>query len=442
MPDAPVSSIFSRPTLLALALWLAGVPGMQPAWAQGRCAGAGNAALKGMKVGQRIGPLGGDLSSAVGFASSYLVPTAGAPTWQDYKDIKCVSECDSAEVAFEGAVNNWSCRHSPARAHQFTSRLLPGLEGAWVEGVEGDGVGEVLVSVSSDRPGPHSDAFIWGGFAKSRALFEKNNRPRQVKVFILQGIETGNSPVMRDVEVIAMQPVELLDLFGYQRLPLPDFTQAPAYNPRLSQRVAVEIGSVYPGTQWRDTAISALKVRPHQAHDCSTGACRDLEPGCGGDLRGRWQVEQVSLRRFANVNTQWRSRPEAVTLEFDPAGSFRWQGPATTSVVNEFLLFYEEDRCAPPRESGATCQQEPPPPGGLTRGRCRCALDVALMGEGTLSRRFKVSSTERGTVELRGAKHSTRARYCVVGETLLLDFKPDLADTTVLLEARRLTAAP
>jgi hypothetical protein len=394
-----------------------------------------------MKVGDRIG----SLDVQTGFASSYLVPKTGAPEWRDYKDIKCERECDSAEVQYQVAYRAWSCRYAPERAGSggYTINYVPSA--GWAEAAEGDGIGEVLVGVQSLR----EEVLIWGGYAKSPELFKKNNRPRQIKIFVLQGTRDMGSHAISDVLVIAAQAHELEDIYGFQPLPIPDYTTHPGYDPRKDRRIAVEIESVYPGTQWRDTVISALQAREHWPHDCSTGPCHDLDRECGGDLSGKWEISRVGLRHTpkagngadsAIVNIRWSATPQGYAMEFGADGAFRLKGALPAAFRYDVPLLYHDSRCEPPPGSGALCDIGPPSQlAKLSFGRCHCELPLRVFDGTTEAARFKVSKKKPGALEFLGGIRATEATYCTVGKTLQLDYKQAGAEADELysIEARR-----
>ncbi len=127
---------------------------------------------------------------------------------------------------------------------------------AWVEGADGDGIGEiVMVKVDITRP-----VRIWAGFGRSEKLFLANNRPKRVVVYALEGFG-GSGKLLFDfnnIRVIGKREAELKDVNAYQELPLPAYRLSP--DPRNDRHtfVAVEILSVYRGNNYRDTCISEI----------------------------------------------------------------------------------------------------------------------------------------------------------------------------------------
>jgi len=106
---------------------------------------------------------------------------------------------------------------------------------AWVEGVPGDGIGQ-WVSLTFDYPMKFSRIFIHSGYCKSKDLLLKNNAPRTIRIITEAGEHTVN--LERTIE--------------QQTIRLP--------SPVASRWIKFEIKSVYPGSKYRDTAISEIVV--------------------------------------------------------------------------------------------------------------------------------------------------------------------------------------
>ncbi len=151
------------------------------------------------------------------------------------------------------AYDNWSCRYS---AYSIVDND-PAT--AWVEGAEGDGIGEVVVvHVKKNQP-----LAIWAGLGASGSLFKANNRPRKIRVYVFQaGRERGREAYQSGTTYIRLlllgrHEVELKDVNGYQPLPLPKHTLR---KDRGEAFIAIEILSVYPGSKYRDTCISEVRI--------------------------------------------------------------------------------------------------------------------------------------------------------------------------------------
>lgn len=115
-----------------------------------------------------------------------------------------------------------------------------GRDTAWVEGHKGDGLGESL-ALTLTKPAKICRIEIVNGYAKSQELYLANNRVMSLKVRI-NGEKTFN------VEI----PDEYLvyEHFGFD-LPKP-FVTVKTLN--------LEIDAIYPGTLYKDTAISDINL--------------------------------------------------------------------------------------------------------------------------------------------------------------------------------------
>ncbi len=115
-----------------------------------------------------------------------------------------------------------------------------GRDTAWVEGQESDGVGE-FITLTLKKPTQVGRVGIVNGYTKSRALYAANNRVMMLKVSVNDG-----KPF--DVEV----PDEYLqdEHFWF------DLPKSSA----LVKTIKLEIAAVYPGSTFRDTAISDINL--------------------------------------------------------------------------------------------------------------------------------------------------------------------------------------
>lgn len=134
-------------------------------------------------------------------------------------------------------------RYDAGQLEDYTART------AWVEGVEGDGIGERLTytiiatgeDVEADAEG--RPVSFWGldlvnGYAKDEATWAANGRVRELLLSI------NGAPAAR---------IALVDTRLPQSVQLPDGLEvAPG------DEVMLEIRAVYPGERYADTAISEL----------------------------------------------------------------------------------------------------------------------------------------------------------------------------------------
>ncbi|MBC8103644.1 MAG: hypothetical protein H7Z41_13790 [Cytophagales bacterium] len=117
---------------------------------------------------------------------------------------------------------------------------------AWIEGADGDGVGQWVEYTLRDRSelsqNPSVNALaIFNGYRKSRDLWRKNGRVRRLRMSV-NGKPWGE--------------IALVDSFAYQKVNVKPF---PIPSKRRSVVVRFTIASVYRGTTYRDTALSEIE---------------------------------------------------------------------------------------------------------------------------------------------------------------------------------------
>ena len=145
-------------------------------------------------------------------------------------------------------IHDWTCMFAAFRAFDKNQ------ETAWAEGVEGPGIGEVLIVKLEDSSRPIK---IRTGFALSDALFKANNRPRKVRIYALSPARSDATQIgllYSDWQVLTRKEFELKDLNAWQTV------QLPAHKPSETSGsfIAIEILSVYKGTKYDDTLISEV----------------------------------------------------------------------------------------------------------------------------------------------------------------------------------------
>ncbi len=200
-------------------------------------------------------------------ASSWLAPEGNAP----FKE-------DDPDTGHRWANAEWSSMYGPSKA--FDGQL----DTAWSEGVPGDGIGEVLIADLS----PEKPLKIFTGYAKSKDLWLKNNRPRNIKIFILKSIKTSSNQMDSypiDITVIDEQYATLKDVFDWQPLPVEkskitfenrEKSQDEKYSKkerdeywekRENYMIGIQILSVYQGTKYQDTLISEISYEDKKDED-------------------------------------------------------------------------------------------------------------------------------------------------------------------------------
>ena len=169
------------------------------------------------------------------------------------------------------------------------------IESAWKDGVEGDGIGEVVI-IPCDFLDCTKKIEIFTGFARTKDLWFENNRPRNIKLFILKSERIIPNPnlytidtdyICEDITVIDEQYATLKDVYNWQEISI-DKSKLPT-NDRLEERLkeckmsrktdpslvdnficskyhsnyyyflGIQILSVYEGTKYQDTCISEVR---------------------------------------------------------------------------------------------------------------------------------------------------------------------------------------
>jgi hypothetical protein len=228
------------------------------------CTCCGNTSLKTLLKGS---PLSGlyvhecGIGGAGFLASSFLKPGSVAPK-DPTKDPSYKPSTDSdkdIELREQFAIDFdlWSCSYA-------ASMLTDGnVKTAWVEGTAGDGAGEVAIAISID---PAKKVEILSGFGKSDALFKANNRPKTIKVHLLQaksGDVSQCGRIYESVRLLTSKTVVLKDLNGFQPLAVPAYKAETFTRDNTEYDYAywlmIEIVDVYPGSKYKDTCISEIR---------------------------------------------------------------------------------------------------------------------------------------------------------------------------------------
>jgi hypothetical protein len=109
---------------------------------------------------------------------------------------------------------------------------------------------------------------IWAGFGKSESLFLYNNRPKAIRVAIIESTRPDPSQYgtyYHDLTKVAQHDITLKDLNGFQPLPLPAFEVKTYFNEMANENreanyfLAIQIISVFEGSRWKDTCISEVR---------------------------------------------------------------------------------------------------------------------------------------------------------------------------------------
>jgi hypothetical protein len=144
-------------------------------------------------------------------------------------------------------VHDWTCMFAAFRAFDRNQ------DTAWSEGVDGPGIGEVLLAPVEDSSKPIR---IRAGFSITRSLYLANNRPRKIRVYALTAFNREAHQIgliYSDWKVLAKKEFELKDINDWQviRLPRHQTKEGVSF-------IAIEILSVYRGSRYNDTLISEI----------------------------------------------------------------------------------------------------------------------------------------------------------------------------------------
>lgn len=183
-----------------------------------------------------------------GLSTSILMPSGTPPDPSD--------EGENNEDMMEATpYETWTCRYSAGTLQDGD------VATAWVEGKDGQGIGEVILIPCLDLSQPIE---IWSGYGKSDNLFQFNSRPKEIEMAILetksQIMYTQYGNEFLDLEVAEKSRQTLEDLNGYQKLSIPEVAEGYFEDESITGRfLAIKILSVYPGSKWEDTCISEVR---------------------------------------------------------------------------------------------------------------------------------------------------------------------------------------
>ncbi len=225
--------------------------------------------------------------------SSSFLKSGPPPTKQQVEEgLSCMS--------FEEALKQHDIKYSPAAIDDKNPAT------AWVEGVDGPGIGEVvLIEMPID-----SRAQIWAGFGKSQRLFERNCRPKDIRVYTFIANKEAEEGIYEKAELVGKIETQLSDINAYQNLPLPP---NPLNKKGIAQFVAIEILSVYEGSNYGDTCISEVRSLKSEALWLQRPLLKRPWP-CS--LRGL-AFERGSLPKLIVYGNNWDDNKKIV-LKFSP----------------------------------------------------------------------------------------------------------------------------
>lgn len=159
-----------------------------------------------------------------------------------------LAHAGSAELMVDAAqATSWL--RSPWSAHEENYHpnyaFDANLDTAWVEGVDGDGVGEAIEwGITGVAAARVLTVEVRAGYQKSASLWRRNGAPKDVRLVALdpRGVEVAHADATL-ARVLAPQPIVLT--------PPPGVTV---------NALRLELRSVWPGTRYADTAITELRT--------------------------------------------------------------------------------------------------------------------------------------------------------------------------------------
>ena len=209
---------------------------------------------------------------------------------------------------------------------------------AWVEGVDGVGVGEAVYISASEKSNTLS---IHAGFGKTNDLYQKNARVKKIRLTYLVGVNpsgfvTEVSTVFFAKPVSEQFFIDLTDVDSLQTFALPfnsnelqaakdevkrkylDQFDEPIY--QLAVILRLEIAEVYKGTKYDDTCISELFF-----NDTFIADYRNQKFDAVADVYADENNESQLIFELPNGKTTIaKSDPEAVFQVVDISPCKRW----------------------------------------------------------------------------------------------------------------------
>lgn len=129
--------------------------------------------------------------------------------------------------------------YGPNNAHDL------GYDTAWVEGVEGPGIGELLIYTFTNKCPRITKVHILNGYIKNKSVWTKNNRVKDLE-FSVNGKPTA---------ILKLADTRGEQSFDFKKLGLPPLGRTRDGKPLT---LTFKILSVYPGTEYDDTAITEI----------------------------------------------------------------------------------------------------------------------------------------------------------------------------------------
>lgn len=211
---------------------------------------------------------------------SYWDIIGGACSWYCAGGPKSVTA--SSQLKSQGSVN-----YKAGNAHDLSYRT------AWVEGVEGYGIGEYLTYTFEGGSPRITTIIVVNGYVKSQKAFKENSRVKKLKVY-----KAGKPIAILDLK----------DIMGEQRFnigTLGDHTSgAPDW------KLKFEIMEVYKGDKYDDTALSEIYFDGIDVHCLVKGTKITMADGSEKNIEEIKEGDEVLS--YTTSNTMGKSIVKAV----------------------------------------------------------------------------------------------------------------------------------
>ncbi|MBO7637104.1 MAG: hypothetical protein J6S89_11075 [Paludibacteraceae bacterium] len=189
----------------------------------------------------------------------------------------------SSQLKSQGSVN-----YKAGNAHDLNYRT------AWVEGVEGYGIGEYLTYTFEGGSPRITTIIVVNGYVKSKKAFKENSRVKKLKVY-------------KDDKPIAI--LNLKDIMGEQRFEIGTLGENISWTP--DWKLKFEIMEVYKGDKYDDTALSEIYFDGLDVHCLAKGTKITMADGTEKNIEEIKEGDEILT--FTTSNATSKSTVKAVT---------------------------------------------------------------------------------------------------------------------------------
>lgn len=188
----------------------------------------------------------------------------------------------SSQLKSQGSVN-----YKAGNAHDLNYRT------AWVEGVEGYGIGEYLTYTFEGGSPRITTIIVVNGYVKSKKAFKENSRVKKLKVY-------------KDGKPIAI--LDLKDIMGEQRFNIGTLGDHTSGSP--DWKLKFEIMEVYKGDKYDDTALSEIYFDGLDVHCLAKGTKITMADGSVKNIEEIREGDEVLS--YTTSNTTGKSAVKSV----------------------------------------------------------------------------------------------------------------------------------